>query len=90
MTGIVFLRRGIKRKREQGEVELEERKIGEKGIVCKIGRVLEEGITIFRIIRGKKKKDLIIVSIYNLGDWEMIEMVLRKIVEERERVISLI
>lgn len=46
------------------------------------GRRVEEGITISRIARDKKNKDIIIVSIYFTGDWDKLEAVIRNIAEE--------
>jgi len=53
---------------------------GEKGSL--IGKEIEEGIVISRILSDKKEKEFIVVSIYNVGDWEKIKKVIRKIVTE--------
>lgn len=46
---------------------------------------IKEGIVISRIVSDKKEKEFIIVSIYNVEDWEKIEKVIRKIVTEEEK-----
>lgn len=50
-----------------------------------IGKKIKEGIVISRIVSDKKEKEFIIVSIYNIEDWEKIEKVIRKIVTEEEK-----
>lgn len=50
-----------------------------------IGKEIKEGIIISRIMSDKKEKEFIIVSIYNVEDWEKIEKVIRKMVTEEEK-----
>lgn len=50
-----------------------------------IGKEIKEGIVISRIVSDKKEKEFIIVSIYNVEDWEKIEKIIRKIVTEEEK-----
>lgn len=52
---------------------------GEKGI--KIEQIKEEGVIVSRIKEGRGKEDVVIISIYNSGNWKAIENAIKEIFE---------
>lgn len=56
--------------------------MGGKG--SKIGQSKEEGIVVSRIKNGRNQGDVVIVSIYNSGNWKAIENTIREVFENNK------
>lgn len=82
MSGNAFLQREREKRKGRAKERFilgKRKKWGVKGSM--IGQIKEESIIVSRIKEGRSRGDVVIISIYNSGNWKAIENIIKEIFE---------